>query len=226
MLFRTSSDTKVGEGVKACFVDGNTGTSAYWQVVPVGENIYTLQVPVADASYVEGEYLGTQSDHRNDAYSPTDGIYSDVTYLGHEKGCQWAFITLDDMKAAEELELSGYKPGDLNFKVMVDKEFKKTAALILQEDLDSIGIGLELEELETAALKGRLNDAALDYELCLYQWTDADGTDFTVRNMYGSFVQEDGTLKKNVSNRANLKDAKLNEMIEARTGILRNRKLS
>ena len=117
-------------------------------------------------------------------------------------------------KAAEELELSGYKPGDLNFKVMVDKEFKKTAALILQEDLDSIGIGLELEELETAALKGRLNDAALDYELCLYQWTDADGTDFTVRNMYGSFVQEDGTLKKNGSNRANLKDAKLNEMID------------
>ena len=104
VLFRTSSDTKVGEGVKACFVDGNTGTSAYWQVVPVGENIYTLQVPVADASYVEGEYLGTQSDHRNDAYSPTDGIYSDVTYLGHEKGCQWAFITLDDMKAAEELD--------------------------------------------------------------------------------------------------------------------------
>ena len=117
-------------------------------------------------------------------------------------------------KAAEELELSGYKPGDLSFKIMTDKEFKQKAALILQGDLDSIGIGLELEELETAALKGRLNDAALDYELCLYQWTDADGTDFTVRNMYGSFEQEDGTLKKNGSNRANLKDATLNAMID------------
>ncbi len=117
-------------------------------------------------------------------------------------------------KAKEELAASGYKPGDLNFKIMVDKEFKKTAALILQEDLAEVGIGIELEELETAALKSKLNDASLDYELALYQWTDADGTDFTVRNMYGSMQQADGTLKKNGSNRCNLKDATLNKMID------------
>lgn len=118
-------------------------------------------------------------------------------------------------KAAEELALSGYAPGELTFHVMVDKEFKKNAALILKEDLATIGIGLEIDELETAALKGTLNDAALDYELCLYQWTDADGTDFTVRNMYGSYVGDDGELHKNGSNRANLKDPVLNEMIDA-----------
>ena len=63
-------------------------------------------------------------------------------------------------------------------------------------------------------IKGVLNDAALDYDLCLYQFTDNLGTDFTLRNQYGSY-EEDGVLKKNGSNRANLKDAKFNEMIDA-----------
>ena len=118
-------------------------------------------------------------------------------------------------KAQEELDASGYKAGELSFSVMTDNEAKKQAALILQQDLAQIGIDLKLEELETAALKGRLNDAALDYELCLYQWTDADGTDFTVRNMYGSAPDDSGNLKKNGSNRCNLTDPTVNEMIDA-----------
>ena len=117
-------------------------------------------------------------------------------------------------KAKEELALSGYKPGQLTFHIMVDKEFKKTAALIFQGACAQIGINIVLEEMETAALKGKLNDASLDYELALYQFTDDLGTDYTLRNQHGSTVQADGTLKKNGSNRCNMKDATFNAMLD------------
>lgn len=120
----------------------------------------------------------------------------------------------DLAKAKEELALSGYKPGELTFHIMVDKEFKKTAALIFQNACAQIGINIILEEMETAALKGKLNDAALDYELALYQFTDDLGTDYTLRNQHGSTVQSDGTLKKNGSNRCNMKDATFNAMLD------------
>ena len=117
-------------------------------------------------------------------------------------------------KAKEELALSGYKPGQLTFHIMVDKEFKKTAALIFQGACAQIGINIVLEEMETAALKGKLNDASLDYELALYQFTDDLGTDYTLRNQHGSTVQADVTLKKNGSNRCNMKDATFNAMLD------------
>ena len=117
-------------------------------------------------------------------------------------------------KAKEELALSGYKPGQLTFHIMVDKEFKKTAALIFQGACAQIGINIVLEEMETAALKGKLNDASLDYELALHQFTDDLGTDYTLRNQHGSTVQADGTLKKNGSNRCNMKDATFNAMLD------------
>ena len=69
---------------------------------------------------------------------------------------------------------------------------------VLRSDLAQIGIELELIKLETAALKGILNDAALDYDLCLYQFTDNLGTDFTLRNQFGSY-EDNGVLKKNGS---------------------------
>ena len=117
-------------------------------------------------------------------------------------------------KAKEELALSGYKPGQLTFHILVAKEFKKTAALIFQGACAQIGINIVLEEMETAALKGKLNDASLDYELALYQFTDDLGTDYTLRNQHGSTVQADGTLKKNGSNRCNMKDATFNAMLD------------
>ena len=116
-------------------------------------------------------------------------------------------------KAKAELALSPYKPGDLNFRIIYNGTAKENMALVLQADLAEIGIGLELIKLETAALKGILNDAALDYDLCLYQFTDNLGTDFTLRNQFGSF-EEDGVLKKNGSNRANMKDPVFNQMID------------
>ena len=120
----------------------------------------------------------------------------------------------DLTKAADELAQSGYKPGELNFRLIYNGTAKENMALVLQSDLAEIGIGLELIKLETAALKGILNDAALDYDLCLYQFTDNLGTDFTLRNQYGSY-DDGGVLKKNGSNRANMKDADYNAMIDA-----------
>ena len=116
-------------------------------------------------------------------------------------------------KAKAELALSPYKPGDLKFRLIYNGTAKENMALVMQEDLAEIGIGLELIKLETAALKGILNDAALDYDLCLYQFTDNLGTDFTLRNQFGSY-EEGGALKKNGSNRANMKDAAFNKMID------------
>lgn len=119
----------------------------------------------------------------------------------------------DIEKAKEALVNSAYEPGDLSFRVIYNDTAKENMALILKEDLAKIGIELELIKLETAALKGILNDAALDYDFCLYQFTDNLGTDYTLRNQYGSFEQ-DGKLVKNGSNRANMKDAEFNRMID------------
>ncbi len=138
--------------------------------------------------------------------------YINVNQFGLKKDIAVYEYNLE--KAKEEFALSGYKEGELTFHVMTDKEYKKNAALVLQADLSEIGINLVIDEMETAALKSTLNDPALNYELCIYQWTDADGTDFTVRNMYGSSMK-DGVLVKNGSNRCVLTDATLNGMIDA-----------
>lgn len=116
-------------------------------------------------------------------------------------------------KAKAELALSPYKPGDLSFRIIYNGTAKENMALVLQEDLAKIGIGLELIKMETAALKGVLNDAALDYDMCLYQFTDNLGTDFTLRNQFGSY-EDGGVMKKNGSNRSNLKDPVFNKMID------------
>lgn len=99
-MFRTSADSKVGTGVKACYVDGSVGATAYWDVVQDGENIYRLQVPETDATYVEGECLGTQTDHASSAASPTYGAYWDVPE-SYGDAVRWAFVTTDEMKAAQ-----------------------------------------------------------------------------------------------------------------------------
>lgn len=116
-------------------------------------------------------------------------------------------------KAKAEMAQSKYANGGLKLRVIYNGTAKENMALVLQSDLAQIGIELELIKLETAALKGILNDAALDYDLCLYQFTDNLGTDFTLRNQFGSY-EDNGVLKKNGSNRANMKDPVFNKMID------------
>ena len=101
VLFRTDTDTKVGTGIKACFVDGTLSAKAYWKIKPVEglENVYTLQVPESDASYVEGEYLGTNLYHETNAvYGSTYGIYWDITGEDIPERIQWTFKSLDDQR--------------------------------------------------------------------------------------------------------------------------------
>ena len=104
ILFRTDTDTKVGDGIKTCFADGSSVSSkAYWKVMPVAgkENVYTFQVPSTDATYTEGEYLGTDYYHSTNAANGTYGLYWDVRYSSNTLGCQWAFIGVDEVKAAQ-----------------------------------------------------------------------------------------------------------------------------
>lgn len=104
VLFRTSSDSKVGKDVRACFVDGQLSAKAYWQVAEVEgkPNTYTFQAPEGDAEYAAWLYLGTQYDHEtNYSYYGTDGVYYDVVYDDAPANCQWAFVRLADIEAIE-----------------------------------------------------------------------------------------------------------------------------
>ena len=176
-LFRTDSDGKVGEGVKACFVDGSLSARAYWQVDSVAELTYTLQVPASDDSYVEGEYLGTMSDHPSDAASPTDGTYWDITMDGgQEKRCQWRFITVDDMLAAQQLD------EDIEaLKVLLEKceeqQIDKTTEQAVYDNLQSTA-----EEIAEAILSLRDKLHFITFadskakSICLENW-DLNGDD-------------------------------------------------
>ena len=100
-LFRTSTDSKTGVGVKTCFTDGSLSAKTYWKLERIegDENLYTLQVPTTDAEYVEGEYLGT--DYYHHSSWGTNGLYYDIKYADNPQGCQWAFISVDAVKKAE-----------------------------------------------------------------------------------------------------------------------------
>ena len=111
IVFRTSTDEKVGEGTKACFYDGNVSAKAYWSIKPTPNTqnptpntyTYTMQVPADDPTYVEGEYLGIDYSHKsatNDGL--TFGIYWDIQGTG--AACQWALVTEEAMKAAERFD--------------------------------------------------------------------------------------------------------------------------
>ena len=101
-IFRTNTDTRVGEGVKACFGDGSSNSNAWWAFEEVEPNVFTLSVPAKASTHVEGEYLGTEDTHKSDAASPTNGIYWDLP-LGSKKTL-WAFIAEEDLQAANETD--------------------------------------------------------------------------------------------------------------------------
>ena len=172
VLFRTSSDSKVGEGVKACFVDGTAGSTAYWQVDSVAPAVYTMQVPATDAAYSEDLYLGTQSNHRSDAYSPTDGIYWDVA--GQDRQCQWAFITVADMQAAKQADACVDELKDLLERAAA-KQVDATEEQAVYDNLQST-----TQEIADAiyTLREKLHYITFDDSrartICLEQW-DQDG---------------------------------------------------
>jgi|GEM_PF-449233 len=116
-LFRTNTDSKIGSGVKGCFVDGaaGNGVKSHWEIKSIGDKTYTISIPSSYTdetaaggtgyAYVEGEVLGYYPEHAG-MVSPTTGIYWDVVYAEHTEGCQWKFVSADDYATyAAALEL-------------------------------------------------------------------------------------------------------------------------
>lgn len=104
VLFRTSTDKKIGEGVKACFVDGSAGSTAYWTMIEdETTHTFTMQVPATDATYTEDEFLGVAPYHESDFATPTYGLYWDVKANGSGNNIRWAFITKEDLETASAI---------------------------------------------------------------------------------------------------------------------------
>ena len=105
-IWRQPADANLGEGNKGCFVDNGGAPARYWSVAPVGNNVYTIQVPsqmtvengyAEDVAYKDGEFLGVQPDHSSswaatNAEGVTYGIYYDVVYADNPANCQWEFV--------------------------------------------------------------------------------------------------------------------------------------
>jgi len=109
ILFRTDSDSKVGENVKAIFVDGASSrlTEAtrpgWWNMQPVEglTNVYTFQTPENLSTYVPGEFLGTNIYHETKVTTNTFGTYWDIVYADNPENCQWAFVNVNDVNENE-----------------------------------------------------------------------------------------------------------------------------
>jgi peptide/nickel transport system substrate-binding protein len=84
-------------------------------------------------------------------------------------------------KAKALLSEAGY-PNGFTMELSFNGSARNLMAQVIQADFAKIGVTVDLDETESAALKGRLNEHK--FQTALYAWTDADGTDFTVRSMY------------------------------------------
>ena len=174
VLFRTSSDTKVGTGVKACFVDGSIGTTAYWQTNEISDKIYTLQLPSTDENYIRGEYLGVQTSHASEYTSGTYGLYWDIP--SESTGIHWAFITKSDKDAAEAFDNTIATLAKLLSQAKI-KGIDSTAEQAVYDDFKSTE-----EEILNAISSLRSKLHYIDFadsrvkSLCVNNWdTDDDG---------------------------------------------------
>lgn len=138
VMKRVSTDAKVGDGVKACFVDGTLNAAAYWKLAPVAgkEGVFTLQVPETDASYKSGEYLGTDLGHISNFTSFSYGLYWDINYESNPINCQWAFVSVDEINAAR-----AFYDKTVNLKQLIDrardKSFDVTAEQAVYDNFQS-----------------------------------------------------------------------------------------
>ncbi len=200
-VFRTDVDERVGVGVKACFVDGSYDSpKSYWNVVPVNDDntIYTLQTPEGQAGYVADEFLGTDAYHKSGAASPTNGIYWDIKYEGHERYCQWAFITEADMKAALAQDAMVDQLKTL-LQRAADRDIDKAEEQAVYDDLTSTA---EQMEQAVASLRRKLHyidfASSLVRTICIDAW-DEDG-DGELSEEEAAAVKEIGTMFRGRTN--------------------------
>ena len=101
-FYRLTTNSSVGKGICATFVDGNStrnsahDMSAWWNIQQVSEGVYTLQTPIDVKGYAEGEFLGIDPSHASNYAAPTAGVYSDIVYVDHPLNCQWMFVPYDE----------------------------------------------------------------------------------------------------------------------------------
>ena len=176
-VFRTTKDSKVGEGTKACFGDGNISTSSYWQIQPVDSLLFTMQVPQSDENYIANEYLGASPTRASSYTDPSYGIYWD--FSGVSKDTQWAFISVDDMKAAKEMDELAEKLKEMIAKAK-EQELNVTDEQAVYDNAASTSIDLR------AALKSVrdklhfitfADDAA--QTVCLTNWDENEDGELT-----------------------------------------------
>jgi len=80
----------------------------------------------------------------------------------------------------------------------------ETIAAVVQSDMAAAGIKIKVNPVEPAALKSMMKEG--QHEMAIYGWSDAIGTDFTVRSLLYS---------TSGSNRCKIADPKLDAMIDA-----------
>lgn len=150
-----------------------------------------LAYAVDKEKLIQAGYNGQGTVHNNFINRGQFGLDSKLTGYG-----------IDYAKAKTLLAEAGYPKG-FEFELAYNGSAKALIATVLQEDFAKIGVKVKLSEMESAALKSMLNEKK--HTAALYQWTDADGTDFTVRSMYYS---------GSGSNRSLIADKKLDKMID------------
>ena len=88
----------------------------------------------------------------------------------------------DVEKAKALLAEAGY-PDGLTFTLYYAGSLKELMSQVIQSNLKEIGVNVNIEELETAALKSKLKEG--DYEACVYAWAnDSAGPDNNVRPLF------------------------------------------
>jgi hypothetical protein len=197
-LFRTDTDSKVGEGVKACYVDGSLSTKGYWKINMVGDSLFTIQTPSTDAQYVEGEYLGTQSDHQSAVAAPTSGIYWDVTIANHQNNCLWSFVTEEAIQAAQAFD---QLVADLQ-KLLVRAQEKEIDATEEQAVYDNLDATEEQISAAIASLRQKMHfinfaDQAVR-SISIAQW-DTDGDEELTEQEAASVTDIGKTFSGNTS---------------------------
>lgn len=205
LFFRSQTDSKVGSGVKSCFIDGAesrlSDKNAWWQFAEVEglENVFTLQVPkTITADYVPEEYLGIQTDHETKAVDDiTWGTYWDIPYEGNERNCQWAFIALADVMAAQQFDDNIAELTKL-IALANAKSFDTTKEQAVLDDLTSTP---DQVHNSLAGLCEKLNlilfTSKEAKQLCLNNW-DLDNDD-EISYEEAASVKELGTVFKNQS---------------------------
>lgn len=106
-------------------------------------------------------------------------------------------------KAKQLLSDAGY-PNGMEFTLYYNGNLKQLMSQVIQSNLKEIGITVNLEEMEIAALKSKLADG--DYEAVVYNWAnDSAGPDNNVRPLFRTGSS---------SNRTHISDSYIDDLMD------------